>query len=1505
MAQTIYRVFRANGTWQYPTGVTTVHYIVTGQGGGGGGTAAVGSGGGGAGGQCVVGTLSGTPGDTLTIAIGTAAGGGGAGTANGTAGSDSTINSTTVVAKGGAGGLSKANGSTGGAGSATSGVGDTVYAGGSGANGGAGTGGAGGGAGGSTGNGLAGSVITGGGYMNAWGGQGAAGLASSGNGTDGPSQVPFVNYLLTKQFGGGGSAGYNSSGTTSRTGGAGSPGVVVLGWDAPSSPYLDENFDGVTPPALPTGWTSTGDTGFACVTSSTKARSGANSLKMSGLSSSFGYANLPYALDGNLGQVQMEAYFSPSSITNGVRNAFSVYARCLGAPSGVTPPLSGWEFYGSFGGNDPLGSWVIAELSSTGTRNYWAFISDPASSTFSSSDWYRAILTVQDTYDGINVLVAAYMQRASDGAWLHPDKTFNTGAQTAFMTAAANTNTTPQYNIAWSTGTFGGVGCNLDSGQIIYCDDAKYSALPLGQGALPASPPAAATDEVELIPSATTAVDSGIASHGTNQLNLSGFSSYYYSTAVSAAYVQLDAGSGHTATPTALLYATAFAQGAGGFAGNGVEGLGIGSLIEGATSSSGPWTNLGQLAQNAFLRPNLMTTQRLDYVGVPGPFRYFRLRTPLLPAVWSQFRMQVQWSSGISWQPCRPILSPGSGRFAAGKTVAITSTSGTVNSIASAIYYTLGYLAPNGAWAQSTAYKVHNLVSNGGNVYGCTTTGTSLGSGGGPTGTGSGISDGSCVWDYIGVVAATPTTGSTLYSGPVTIPDEHPYQCVLQAITYNSGGTTTTSDVTTGYYTVARKIVPDRGITGNAIFSNGSAAFWPDNWYDSTGNLIDANSGGVAFDPQDSTYNWIGGITNCQPTDGTPARGFNGYKSALIPLVPLDYFNWDYAGQIIPPCPTAWQKNAGYINSTMFWTRAHFLINPAPLDSNNRYVCWAHLGDSAGSAVCMTSPALAGPWKFQYFYVPGTAVGDMNVYYDDVADDGTGHSRNKAWITFAADNNNAAAVVQLDPLTDWTTMTGQTILWTTGASPREAPAIFYNNGYYFRVSSVTLPYGAATGGSLEYRSATSVATLGSGTDVSLWNSAPSTPNSAFYIQTTHVFKVPNLSSNGFVLMMDNQDPGDTANPINLQNNRPAWMPISTISSGNNQNAFPSPGVLTVFAPVNWDDSYLPSPSIFTATGALQAGHASFSGVATFALPTRTATGAVTSGHSTLAGSATFSPGVHTATAALTAVHSTLSGAATFSPGVHIATAALVPTHSTFAGAALFSPIFQATGNLIAAHATALGFGTSNPQIYIGAGVLTASHSVMTGVGTVINPTYAASGALTSPHARFLGSALFAASINLATAVLTAAPMVFAGAATFVAPIPPFIAEYVWIEDTRGIVWAGTRQRGQQKVLALLSRTLESAIYAYDFSNDAAILAGDTIASVTSVVATAQNAIAQAGDLPALGTPSISGRRVLLTITAPDEPVGIGGQFLMRFTILTTGGLVRVGLGIYVVSDQGP
>lgn len=59
----------------------------------------------------------------------------------------------------------------------------------------------------------------------------------------------------------------------------------------------------------------------------------------------------------------------------------------------------------------------------------------------------------------------------------------------------------------------------------------------------------------------------------------------------------------------------------------------------------------------------------------------------------------------------------------------------------------------SGAWAASHAYSTGDRITNdSGKVYYCATAGTSASSGG-PTGTGTGITDGTAVWNYLGVSA--------------------------------------------------------------------------------------------------------------------------------------------------------------------------------------------------------------------------------------------------------------------------------------------------------------------------------------------------------------------------------------------------------------------------------------------------------------------------------------------------------------------------------------------------------------------------------------------------------------------------------------------------------------------------------------------------------------------------------------------------------------------------------
>lgn len=111
---------------------------------------------------------------------------------------------------------------------------------------------------------------------------------------------------------------------------------------------------------------------------------------------------------------------------------------------------------------------------------------------------------------------------------------------------------------------------------------------------------------------------------------------------------------------------------------------------------------------------------------------------------------------------------------AGAKPLAATLTDASANNSGLARFYrimtgTQGGASTTGAeqglvgqnWAASTAYLLNqHVINDSSKVYKCTTAGTSAGSGG-PTGTaGSGITDGSAVWGYVGTADMTIDNGN-------------------------------------------------------------------------------------------------------------------------------------------------------------------------------------------------------------------------------------------------------------------------------------------------------------------------------------------------------------------------------------------------------------------------------------------------------------------------------------------------------------------------------------------------------------------------------------------------------------------------------------------------------------------------------------------------------------------------------------------------------------------------
>jgi hypothetical protein len=97
------------------------------------------------------------------------------------------------------------------------------------------------------------------------------------------------------------------------------------------------------------------------------------------------------------------------------------------------------------------------------------------------------------------------------------------------------------------------------------------------------------------------------------------------------------------------------------------------------------------------------------------------------------------------------------------------------------------------AWAASTVYQLGAVVTAGGVKYIAVSAGTSAGSGSGPSGTGSQIIDGTIIWRMVGGFDSAAWAASTLFdSGVVCLNGGNYYQCTTAGKSAGSGGPTGT-----------------------------------------------------------------------------------------------------------------------------------------------------------------------------------------------------------------------------------------------------------------------------------------------------------------------------------------------------------------------------------------------------------------------------------------------------------------------------------------------------------------------------------------------------------------------------------------------------------------------------------------------------------------------------------------------------------------------------------------
>lgn len=127
----------------------------------------------------------------------------------------------------------------------------------------------------------------------------------------------------------------------------------------------------------------------------------------------------------------------------------------------------------------------------------------------------------------------------------------------------------------------------------------------------------------------------------------------------------------------------------------------------------------------------------------------------------------------------------------------------------------------NPSWIASHAYTLNTVADNGGNTYKVTTPGTSASSGG-PSGTGSAITDGSVVWNYVssawggsrsGISSNLSVLSQTSSSGIDNTNRQIQAAIFSTAIRANQGGTDTSGNTAGAAYAYAGQMFAQSGAT--------------------------------------------------------------------------------------------------------------------------------------------------------------------------------------------------------------------------------------------------------------------------------------------------------------------------------------------------------------------------------------------------------------------------------------------------------------------------------------------------------------------------------------------------------------------------------------------------------------------------------------------------------------------------------------------------------------------
>jgi hypothetical protein len=385
---------------------------------------------------------------------------------------------------------------------------------------------------------------------------------------------------------------------------------------------------------------------------------------------------------------------------------------------------------------------------------------------------------------------------------------------------------------------------------------------------------------------------------------------------------------------------------------------------------------------------------------------------------------------------------------------------------------------------------------------------------------------------YYTTDGSTPTTSSTLYTGPFTLTMGIGNTKTLKAIGYLASLSTPTSLVT---------ISPP--FCGYGLKPN-------DNWYDDKGNLIEAHAGSVIWDPNTSAYYWVGTFFNINnQLKGAAGSTFHEFIWQVTYLYKsTDLLNWSIAANIGVSLFSGLTLSG---NPVIIIGRIHMLYNAA----NNNYVMWflAASSTSLGAFFVATAPNILGPWTVNATPT-STNAADFDLMIDS---DGSAYC-------FWRANVNGLTIRGLN--SSYTDFAGASINPGASFNTREGCVAFkYPNapgGTFFCVTSQAVPYDSSLEADLRY-----IYSNGANPVANTWTTLPGTscfatdPIGTNYNGQGTFHLIPQVGIQPMIGL-------DYFTPNPLYNSRPVWLPMTI--SGN---------TLQIQTPTAWNPTSLVAGSI--------------------------------------------------------------------------------------------------------------------------------------------------------------------------------------------------------------------------------------------------------------------------------------------------------------------------------------